>query len=72
MGQWTGGIIPNGLGLAGALARALPSSWRASRRTGRRPVPGVIWSGVGSGFRLAALAQAEALAVHFEDVDVVG
>ena len=38
IGQLTGGIVPNRWGLAGALARALPSSWRASRRTGRRPV----------------------------------
>src|SRR6056297_3683096 len=48
-----------------------PDARRVPRRTGRRPIHGRLCC-LGSGLALSALTEPEALAVHLEDVDVVG
>ncbi len=54
-----------------ALLRVLPMKLtRDKAHVGQGPT--FIRFGLGSGFSLSALFQPEAVAVHFEDVDVVG
>jgi hypothetical protein len=69
MGQCAGGIMTNGLDLARALSRVLPRS--LTRVKARWPQAGALM-GVLSGFGLAALAQAEAVAVHLKNVHMMG
>ena len=70
-GQLSGGIILGGAGLGAPWGVRFQVAGARQGALGEGQFLG-DWSGFGSGFRLAPLPEPEALAVHFENVDVVG